>query len=352
MPKREKCQAVNKAIGTPIGIDNGDFFRHQSPQIAKNSPDSANLNQNEHNKIEYLRPAGTALTYPKYQPDRQASMSKEFLSSQQGLPGAADISRSNSPVLAHETPTLQSAKSKLNKELQSDQRQLLVSNTPQRTANSHDAVHTPALLPPCRTINPQDTLLNALDSPLLQDCPADSQQDPYRNNSTYVSDVYPEVRIGTLPSHSEPGSDPDSDASKNNTLDDQGQKDKRYGVPRGRWVSTVQRALNTTRMDFVLNMENTGERYESVPLNYPNESYMSQYRHLQELFEAEFEKIHRGARPTPILYCLEKWSGGFGDYVIREDDVHGQYLLERLHEETAEYKAMIERQRTYAYTGV
>lgn len=78
---------------------------------------------------------------------------------------------------------------------------------------------------------------------------------------------------------------------------------------------------------------------------------MSQYNHLQSLFEIEFEKVYHGSRPTPTLYCLGPWTGGFGEYRIDEDDVHGQYLLEKFHEETDEYRTEQKVYESHRYTG-
>ncbi|KAK4694554.1 hypothetical protein P7C71_g3045, partial [Lecanoromycetidae sp. Uapishka_2] len=144
---------------------------------------------------------------------------------------------------------------------------------------------------------------------------------------------------------------PQPDPNRESPPTDHGPPDMRYEVPTGRCIDTIRRALDTTRMDFVLHVESSGENYESVPLDFPNQSYISQYDRLQKLFQTEFGKRYGYTRTTPTLYSLDKWTGSFGDYRIDEDDFQGQYLLERLDEETAEYKLKKEALRGHLYTG-
>lgn len=150
---------------------------------------------------------------------------------------------------------------------------------------------------------------------------------------------------------SRPALEHSDDEPEDDAPDESRRPDKRYEMPTGRQKDTIRRALNITRMDFVLSIESTGERYESAPLTHPHESYMSQYNRLQNLFEREFERVFQGRKETPTLYCLDAWSGGFGDYRVEEDDVEGQYLLGRLHEETDEYRAEQYALRSHNYTG-
>lgn len=90
--------------------------------------------------------------------------------------------------------------------------------------------------------------------------------------------------------------------------------DYRYETPYGRVTdirdrASIRRALELTCIDYCQ------RRGHSVPKDLlaecHNESYMSQYRHIQ----AEFDRVWNGDQPVD-LYCLPAWTKGFDKWKV------------------------------------